>query len=39
MRLGAARARPHLERLAQLHEHSNPEMARQLRQTARDGLI
>jgi len=39
MRLGAARARPHLERLAQLHEHSNPELARQLRQSVRDGLI
>ncbi len=37
--LGAARARPHLEQLARQHESSNPEMARQLRQVAREGLI
>jgi len=37
--LGAARARPHLEQLARQHQSSNPEMARQLRQVAREGLI
>lgn len=39
LQLGAARARPHLEQLARQHEVSDPELARQLRQVARDGLI